>query len=80
MAKTIQDLPLVLKVKDIMDLLAVSHNTAYDLVRSGQIKSIKVGKTYRIPRAAVEEYLRCATGNHDTACERLPVTNIDNCK
>lgn len=69
MVKTVQDLPLVLKVKDLMDLLAVSHNTAYELVRSGQIKSIRVGKTYRIPKDAIEEYLKCATGNHEAVCQ-----------
>ena len=65
MVKALHDLPLVLKVKDLMELLSISHNTAYEIVRSGQIKSIKVGKTYRIPRDAVEEYLRSATGSHN---------------
>ena len=51
-------LPLVLHVKDLAKVLSVSHNTAYALVRSGQIRSIRIGRTYRIPRDAVEEYLR----------------------
>jgi len=50
--------PAVLRVKDLAALLSVSHNTAYALVRSGQIRSIRIGRTYRIPRDAVEEYLR----------------------
>lgn len=55
-----KNIPLVLHVKDLSALLSVSHNTAYQLVRSGQIRSIRVGRTYRIPRVAVEEYLcRC---------------------
>lgn len=54
-----KDLPLVLHVKDLTSLLSVSHNTAYQLVRSGQIRSIRIGRTYRIPRDAVAEYL-CA--------------------
>ena len=55
-----KNLPLVLHVKDLSTLLSVSHNTAYELVRSGQIRSIRVGRNYRIPRDAVEEYLcRC---------------------
>ena len=55
-----KDLPLVLHVKDLSTLLSVSHNTAYELVRSGQIRSVRVGRNYRIPRDAVEEYLcRC---------------------
>lgn len=55
-----KNIPLVLHVKDLSALLSVSHNTAYQLVRSGQIRSIRVGRTYRIPRVALEEYLcRC---------------------
>jgi len=55
-----KNIPVVLHVKDLSTLLSVSHNTAYQLVSSGQIRSIRVGRTYRIPRVAVEEYLcRC---------------------
>lgn len=55
-----KELPLVLHVKDLSALLSVSHNTAYELVRSGKIRSVRVGRNYRIPRDAVEEYLcRC---------------------
>ena len=50
--------PAVLRVKDLAALLSISHNTAYALVRSGQIRSIRIGRTYRIPRDAVDEYLR----------------------
>ncbi len=50
-------LPAALKVKDLVPLLQVSHNIAYALVRSGQIRSIRIGRTYRIPRDAVIKYL-----------------------
>ena len=51
-------LPLVLKVEDLMPILAFGRNTAYELVRSGKIRSFKVGRYYRVPREAVEEFLR----------------------
>ena len=53
-----ENLSPVLRVKDLAVLLSISHNTAYALVRSGQIRSIRIGRTYRIPRDAVDEYLR----------------------
>ena len=53
-----KDLPLVLKVEDLMRLLSVGRNAAYALVKSGTIKSVRIGRSYRIPRHAVEEYLR----------------------
>lgn len=52
-----EELPLALHVKDLVPLLSVSHNTAYALVRSGQIRSIRVGRCYIIPRDAVADYL-----------------------
>ena len=53
-----ESLSSVLRVKDLAALLSISRNTAYALVRYGQIRSIRIGRTYRIPRDAVEEYLR----------------------
>ncbi|MBQ1734678.1 MAG: helix-turn-helix domain-containing protein [Lachnospiraceae bacterium] len=53
-----KDLPLVLKVEDLMQILSIGKNTAYRLVRSGKIYSVRVGRFYRIPRDAFEEYLR----------------------
>ena len=54
---SIDDLPLVLHVEDLMPILGIGRNTAYALVRSGQIRSIRLGRKIRIPRDAVEEFL-----------------------
>ena len=50
-------LPLTLRVEDLMPVLNIGRNTAYELVRSGQIRSIKIGRQLRIPRDAVVEFL-----------------------
>ncbi len=47
----------VIRVEDLTHILSISRNTAYELVRSGKIHSVKIGRTYRIPRSAVEDYL-----------------------
>lgn len=49
---------LVLRVEDLTSLLSIGRNTAYELVRCGKIRSIRVGKQYRIPREALDEYLK----------------------
>ena len=49
--------PPVLSVKQVAEILAVSQNTAYAIVRSKQIHSIRVGRSYRIPLDAVIKYL-----------------------
>ena len=54
---SIDELPLVLRVEDLMPILDIGRNTAYELVRSGQIRSVKVGRQIRVPRDAVVEFL-----------------------
>lgn len=52
-----EDLPLVLRVEDLMPLLSIGRNTVYALVRSGQIRSFRIGRCYRIPKDSVAEYI-----------------------
>ena len=53
----LEQVPLVLQVKDLQNILSISHNTAYALIRSGEIRSISVGRKYIIPKDAVVQYL-----------------------
>lgn len=55
--RALDELPLVLHVEDLMPILGIGRNTAYELVRSGQIRSIKIGRQIRVPRDAVVEFL-----------------------
>ena len=57
------ELPLVLRVEDLTQILSIGRNTAYELVRSGKIKSIRIGRSYRITRDSIAEYL---AQNHDS--------------
>lgn len=54
---SIEDLPLVLRVEDLMPILGVGRSNAYALVRSGQVRSVRIGHQFRIPREAVQEFL-----------------------
>ena len=55
--RSLDELPLALKVEDLMPILGIGRNTAYELVRSGQIRSVKVGRQIRVPKDAVVEFL-----------------------
>ena len=55
--RSFDDLPLTLRVEDLMPILGIGRNTAYELVRSGQIRSIRIGKQLRIPKQTLIEYL-----------------------
>ena len=50
-------LPLTLRVEDLMPILGIGRNTAYELVRSGKIRSIRIGRQLRIPKDALVAYL-----------------------
>ena len=47
----------ILTVKELCDVLCVSKNTAYKLLKSGEIKSVRIGKVYKIPKKYVIKYL-----------------------
>lgn len=51
------DLPLILKIDDLMEILEIGRNTAYELIRSGRVYSIRVGNQIRIPKQAVLTFL-----------------------
>ena len=51
------ELPLTLRVEDLMPILNIGRNTAYELVRSGKIRSIRIGRQLRIPKDAIQDYL-----------------------
>ena len=55
--RSLDNLPLVLRVEDLMSVLDIGRNTAYELIRSGQIRSVRVGRKLRIPKQAVEDFL-----------------------
>lgn len=52
-----EPLPLVLSVEQLAVVLQVGRNTAYELVRSGSIKSIRVGHQIRVPKKAIQSFL-----------------------
>ena len=51
------ELPMVLRVEDLMPILGIGRSNAYALVRSGQVRSIRIGHQFRIPREAIQEFL-----------------------
>lgn len=51
--------PDVVSINELMLMLNIGKNTAYNLLQSGAVKSIKVGKQYRIPKRFIIEYLNC---------------------
>lgn len=47
-----------LTVAEVAAILRVSRMTVYRLVHSGELPAVRVGKSYRVPQQAVDDYLR----------------------
>ena len=47
----------LLTVKEVKEILNIGSTLTYRLITKGEIKSIKVGKSIKIPKIYLEEYL-----------------------
>ena len=60
--RALEDLAQVrfLTVAEVAALMRVSRMTVYRLVHSGELASVRVGRSFRVPERAVHDYLRGA--------------------
>jgi excisionase family DNA binding protein len=49
-----------LTVAEVATIMRVSKMTVYRLVHSGELEAIRVGRSFRVPEQAVNQYLRAA--------------------
>ena len=54
---TFENLPLLLTVEEMASVLRIGRNPAYQLVKDGSIQSIRVGRSIRIPRNALIQFV-----------------------
>lgn len=47
----------LLTVGEVASVMRVSNMTVYRLIKSGQLRAIRVGKNYRLRRRDIEQYL-----------------------
>ncbi|WP_026819577.1 helix-turn-helix domain-containing protein [Arthrobacter castelli] len=58
-----------LTVSEVAEVMRVSKMTVYRLIHSGEMPAVQFGRSYRVPEAAVTDYLKEAKvdGQSDTA-------------
>lgn len=54
---TEENLPATLTVPEVSEVLRIGRNSAYQLIRCGRIRSLKIGRQLRVPRQAILDYL-----------------------
>jgi excisionase family DNA binding protein len=49
-----------LTVYEVATIMRISKMTVYRLVHSGELEAIRIGRSFRVPETAVNQYLRAA--------------------
>lgn len=47
----------VITVEELCEMLRIGRNTAYELLRCGKIRALRLGRKWIISKGAVEEFL-----------------------
>lgn len=47
----------IVSVEELMTMLKVGKNKAYELVNSGQIESFRIGRSLKIPKSSIINYI-----------------------
>ncbi len=55
--KSYDDLPLMLSVKELGAVLGISRTSAYELVHTKEIPSVKAGSRILVPKAKLIEWI-----------------------
>ena len=55
--------PRLLRVPEVQSLLAVSRGTVYNMMSSGELERVKVGRSTRISRSSIAEWLKKNSGS-----------------
>jgi excisionase family DNA binding protein len=56
-ATTTPDLKMLCTVEEVATILSIGRTAAWELVRNRKVKSLKIGRTRRVPLAALREYI-----------------------
>jgi len=47
----------LLTVDEVVDVLKIGRTKVYDLIKSNTIRSVKIGRSRRIPQSALKEFI-----------------------
>lgn len=60
----LESYPDVLTVDDVREILNIGRSKAYGLINTGQIKAMKIGRSIRIPKPMLLEFMSTPSYNN----------------
>lgn len=56
-SQVIEQLPVLLTPKDVMDILGVGKNTVYRLLNSGELQGLRIGRNWKIVETSLMHFM-----------------------
>jgi excisionase family DNA binding protein len=53
----------ILSIEDVMEILHIGKNSVYSLLKNNEIRNIRVGKRYIVPKQSVINFIAAITEN-----------------
>lgn len=47
----------IMSVPDVAEVLSIGKNRVYELLENSTIKGFRIGRVWKIPKAAIQEYI-----------------------
>lgn len=47
----------IMSVPDVAEVLSIGKNRLYELLENNAIKGFRIGRVWKIPKAAIQEYI-----------------------
>ena len=66
-------IPDIMTVDEMKNVLKIGRNKAYSLVRNGEIKALKIGGIFRIPKRYLIDFIESACYNNAVVASGLTV-------
>jgi excisionase family DNA binding protein len=66
---TLADMPLTLTVEEAAKVLRIGRSAAYDAARTGELPTIRIGRSLRVPRHRLEQLLGIPNDDDEAAGE-----------
>ena len=55
--RSFENLPALLTIEEMREVLRIGRNAAYEMVKEGTIPTIRIGRSIRIPRKALIQFV-----------------------